>query len=134
MNIIRESPTGQLIRLISPSSLPYPEETPGFSEKAASTNGHHHLLEHCLNNNHNDGTVEDADESRTILCTWRGESDPDNPLNWRKAKKLLVVVTVATCSFVVYMTAPIWTPGQEAFAEEFGTNHAYSSLGLALFV
>lgn len=73
-------------------------------------------------------------DPKTILCDWNGDDDPDNPRNWSRARKLFVVANVTFCSFVVYATAPIWTPSTEAFMTEYGTGHEYTSLGLSLFV
>jgi len=73
-------------------------------------------------------------EQDVLICDWRGDDDPENPRNWPRTKKLFVVANVAACSFVVYGTAPIWTPSTDAFISEYGTNHAYTSLGLSLFV
>jgi len=73
-------------------------------------------------------------EDGTIICDWYGSDDADNPFSWERAKKLYVVATIAACSFVVYIAAPIWTPSQDTFREEFHVNHEYASLGLALFV
>lgn len=73
-------------------------------------------------------------EDGTIICDWYGDDDAENPFNWKRAKKLYVVATIAACSFVVYIAAPIWTPSQDTFREEFHVNHEYTSLGLALFV
>ncbi|KAI4729410.1 MFS general substrate transporter [Aureobasidium sp. EXF-10728] len=69
-----------------------------------------------------------------VICDWYSASDPDNPLNWSRGRKLWVVANICYCSFVVYMSAPIWTPGEELFMELFGTSYEYTSLGLALFV
>lgn len=73
-------------------------------------------------------------EDGAIICDWYGQDDVENPLNWKRGKKLYVVATIAVCSFVVYISAPIWTPSQDDFRLEFGVNHEYTSLGLALFV
>lgn len=70
----------------------------------------------------------------TVICDWYGENDAANPLNWTSLKKLYVVATVVSCTFVVYLSGPIWVPGEEAFRKEFGTDYEYTALGLALFV
>ena len=87
---------------------------------------------------HPNTTSRDACEQERRHTTqnriWNGEEDPENPRNWLRARKLFVVANVAFCSFVVYGTAPIWTPSTEAFMAEYGTGHEYTSLGLSLFV
>lgn len=57
----------------------------------------------------------------TIVCDWYSDDDPENPQNWTRVKKLWVVANIAACSFVVYMSAPIWTPSTEAFILEYST-------------
>jgi hypothetical protein len=88
----------------------------------------------------NQNTVESPDfhprlgSHGTIICDWYGHDDTANPVNWTPLKKLYVVAVVAACSFVVYVSAPIWVPSEHAFRQEFGTEYEYTVLGLALFV
>lgn len=77
---------------------------------------------------------ESLEEQKVQLCDWYGKDDPEHPLNWQSSKKVLVVITIASYAFVVYMSAPIWTPSEEQFMQEYGTGYEYTTLGLALFV
>lgn len=117
LHIFRDSFLGQGLRSITrPSWLQYPEEG----------DGHSHIIE-CTSK------FEDSDGSIKIV-NWYGETDPENPLNWSSIKKAWVVFVIGYYSFVVYMAAPIYSPGKDAFKQEFKVNPAESSLGLALYV
>ncbi|KAE8382247.1 major facilitator superfamily domain-containing protein [Aspergillus bertholletiae] len=117
LQIFRDSFLGQCIRTIArPLWLQYPEERHGHSDTA----GHISKL-------------EDLDGNITIV-DWYGEDDPENPYNWSSTKKAWVVFVIGYYSFVVYMAAPIYSPGKDAFQHEFNVTPAESSLGLALYV
>lgn len=110
---LRDSFVGQTIRqLYKPSWLKYKEETPGYWQ------------EH----------PQSQDEKATTAVEWDSKDDEENPQNWSKSKKAFVLFTIGIYSFVVYMAAPIYTPSENAFIEEFGVNNAEASLGLALYV
>jgi DHA1 family multidrug resistance protein-like MFS transporter len=71
---------------------------------------------------------------KAIPVKWYAENDEENPQNWSEPKKAFVLLVIGAYSFVVYMAAPIYTPSENAFIEEFGVNNAEASLGLALYV
>lgn len=71
---------------------------------------------------------------KTIPVEWHSENDEENPQNWSDPKKAFVLSTIGIYSFVVYMAAPIYTPSENAFIDEFGVNNAEASLGLALYM
>ena len=73
------------------------------------------------------------ENEKPILVSWQ-PNDPENPHHWPSFKKAFVAFVIGIYSFVVYMSAPIYTPGVEAFRDEFGVNAAEGSLGLALYV
>lgn len=73
-------------------------------------------------------------EKGVQLCDWNGVNDPENPRNWKRSKKLLIEIGISCYAFVVYMSAPIWTPSEAQFKQEFATGYEYTALGLALFV
>lgn len=125
MTIIRDSVLGILIRsAFSHEQLLYPEQGKGFSLPDLF----------CQPSPHKEEEEEASGQKDTQLCDWYAKDDPENPLNWPASKKLLIVVSIASYAFVVYMSAPIWTPSEEQFMQEFGTDHEYTALGLALFV
>lgn len=162
-NTVRESPAGQIIRFFHPKLLPHREELetftyktnyqyaelavrssipPMLSENTIPYSGDEHLsptqadVEACASEKAQDDhqALPVICKDGAILCDWYCSSDPDNPENWPAPKKVWVVANICCCSFVVYMSAPIWTLGEEQFMNIFGTNYEYTSLGLALFV
>ena len=109
---LRDSFLGQVLRqLCKPSWLRYNEESLDYWQGKL-----HHESE------------------KAIPVEWYSENDEDNPQNWSQPKKAFVLFTIGIYSFVVYMAAPIYTPSENAFIEEFGVNNAEASLGLALYV
>lgn len=144
MDSLRDSFIGQVLRAVSSSWLPYPEESPHFKKSrgqilhsketsatyepsggiiAAGTP----LQQHA---NHVSKALDARD---AIICDWNGDDDPANPHNWSTVKKMFAIGNVTACTLVVYMTGPIFAPCQEHFMEEFGTSHQYTALGLSMF-
>lgn len=116
MDIVRDSSAGYIARRLAPTKFRFPDE---------------------VSTSFNSSTIQENQANQAtkpFICDWNDDNDPDNPRNWPRAKKLLVVVNVAACSFVVYGSASIWTPSMEEYMEEYGTNHEYTSLGLSLYV
>lgn len=124
LQFIRDTPAGAILRLFASGRLPYPEEIPAFKYQAGNE---------TVSSEDKSG-LGSVSTSRIVLCDWSACDDPENPQNWSSAKKLWVTANIAACAFVVYMSAPIWTPSHEEFMEEFSTSYEYTSLGLGLFV
>lgn len=78
--------------------------------------------------------LKSCHDEKTFIVKWYSEADGENPHNWPTLKKAFVLVVIGAYSFVVYMAAPIYTPSENAFIDEFGVNNAEASLGLALYV
>lgn len=74
------------------------------------------------------------DNSDPYLVDWNGESDPDNPQNWRMPRKAFVTALLCLLTVSVYMGSAIYTPGVELFASWFGIGVVPATLGLSLFV
>ncbi|SCU92688.1 LAFA_0F12222g1_1 [Lachancea sp. 'fantastica'] len=69
-----------------------------------------------------------------FLVDWEGENDVDNPLNWKRSKKALVVFEMMLLTCTTYMGASIYTPGQEFIQQEFNVGHVVGTLNLSLYV
>jgi DHA1 family multidrug resistance protein-like MFS transporter len=109
---LRDSFVGQSLRQFCKiSCLKYNEEHPHW---------------HCFDN-------KALQDEKTIRVEWSPD-DEENPHNWSPIKKAFVLFVIGAYSFVVYMSAPIYTPSENAFIEEFGVNNAEAALGLALYV
>lgn len=114
--IVRDSFIGQIVRQVHiPSWLRYDEEQTEWQPPAKLSDPAH-------------------DDGKPILVDWYGETDKEDPRNWSQFKKAFVLLVICAYSFVVYMAAPIYTPSENAFMEEFHVNGAEGSLGLALYV
>ncbi|OJJ73331.1 hypothetical protein ASPBRDRAFT_670615 [Aspergillus brasiliensis CBS 101740] len=113
---LRDSFLGQSLRLVyRPSWLAYAEEKADWKETV-------------------DLKALPLDHQNIFRVEWYSAHDEENPHNWSQAKKAFVLVVIGAYSFVVYMAAPIYTPSENAFRDEYHVNDAESSLGLALYV
>lgn len=113
---LRDSLLGQLLRLVLTSScLNYQEEEFQWHESFTSTQA-------------------PAEKGDVYKVDWYSSHDEENPHNWSQLKKAFVLTVIGCYSFVVYLSAPIYTPSEDAFIEEFDVNSAEASLGLALYV
>lgn len=113
---LRDSFTGQCLRQIcKPSWAEYPEESTGWIEESNPERAH-------------------SQNEKTFNVDWYSSSDEENPKNWSQAKKAFVTSVIGAYSFVVYMSAPIYTPGEDSFIEEFAVSNAEAALGLAIYV
>ncbi|SCU77391.1 LADA_0A00210g1_1 [Lachancea dasiensis] len=74
------------------------------------------------------------DEKDPFLVDWNGPKDPENPLNWKRGKKALVVFEMMLLTCATYMGASIYTPGQMAIQEDFHVGHVVGTLNLSLYV
>lgn len=75
--------------------------------------------------------VKDKD---TILVDWYGEDDPENPVNWSTARKILVTVCICTLTFSVYSGSSIATPGIEGRIKEFNISITKGTMILSVFI
>ena len=70
----------------------------------------------------------------TILVDWYSNDDKENPQNWSKARKWVVIILIALYSMAVYGSSSMYAPAQEGVMHEFHVGHAPAALGLAIFV
>lgn len=73
---------------------------------------------------------KDADPN---LVTW-SENDPENPLNWPRGRKMMLVAVVSTCAFCVTNASSIISSAYPGIEEAFHVSHEVAILGLTLFV
>lgn len=116
LQFLRDSFIGQFARYFyQPSWLKYPEDDVAWIDELKSH-------------------ADSSQKPKTIHVEWYGENDEENPQNWSQAKKAFVTAVIGLYSFVVYLSAPIYTPGLNAFIEEFNISNVEASLGLAIYV
>ncbi|KAJ5549140.1 hypothetical protein N7513_006374 [Penicillium frequentans] len=77
-------------------------------------------------------TVGGANQS--IVISWRGDDDPENPQNWSTKKKSFVSSLICFLTFAIYVGSAIYTPGVPGVEEQFGVSSVAALLGLTLFV
>lgn len=75
--------------------------------------------------------VNDKD---TIVVDWYGDDDPENPVNWSKAKKILVTVCINILTFSVYAGSSIATPGIEGMIKEYNVSLTKGTMTLSVFI
>lgn len=68
------------------------------------------------------------------LVLWNGPDDPENPLNWSRSYKYLIIALIMVLTTVTYMGSSIYVPGQETIEAEFGISHVIGTLNLSLYV
>jgi DHA1 family multidrug resistance protein-like MFS transporter len=70
----------------------------------------------------------------SLLVTWNGPDDPENPMNWSHWKKIWVMCQVSLLTFSVYIGSAIYTAGIEGVMQEYHVSLVAATLGLTLFV
>lgn len=130
---LRDSPIGQLIRLLSKNRLlQYPEERTDFtlpeayiptldSEKQAASTDNSKSQPRLTSDGH-------------ILVDWYASDDPANPQNWSIGRQNFVCTIICFYTFTVYCGSAIYTASQQGVQEQFNVNTENSSLPLALYV
>ncbi|KAI1617991.1 major facilitator superfamily domain-containing protein [Exophiala viscosa] len=69
-----------------------------------------------------------------ILVDWYTTDDPENPQNWSRGKKGLVVLQIYLYTLAVYMGSAIFTPSEPYIMEKLGVSEQVASLGLSMYV
>lgn len=77
---------------------------------------------------------ETIDGDGLIVVDWEGEDDPENPINWPMAYKILFIFEIGILTAFVYMASAIYTPGIGEIMEKFHVNQTLATLPLTLFV
>ncbi|OAP61065.1 hypothetical protein AYL99_03266 [Fonsecaea erecta] len=70
----------------------------------------------------------------TILVDWYATDDPENPQNWSRAKKTIVVLQIYLYTLAVYMGSAIFTPSEPFIVEKMGVSPNVAALGLSMYV
>ena len=69
-----------------------------------------------------------------VLVDWYTTDDAENPQNWSRGKKGLVILQVYLYTLAVYMGSAIYTPSEPYVIKALGVSATVASLGLALYV
>ncbi|KAJ5289037.1 hypothetical protein N7478_002067 [Penicillium angulare] len=71
---------------------------------------------------------------QSLVISWRGPDDPENPQNWSTKKKFFVSCLIWLLTFAIYVGSAIYTPGIPGVQAQFGVSSVAGTLGLTLFV
>jgi DHA1 family multidrug resistance protein-like MFS transporter len=83
----------------------------------------------------NDPDIESASkETNTVIISWYGDDDPENPYNWSFGKKLWVGMLLFAYTFTVYIGSSMYTSGTVDIMETYGVSNIITSLGLSMYV
>ncbi|EXJ62770.1 hypothetical protein A1O7_03209 [Cladophialophora yegresii CBS 114405] len=69
-----------------------------------------------------------------ILVDWYATDDPENPQNWSRGKKSIVVLQIYLYTLAVYMGSAIFTPSEPYLVEKMGISPNVAALGLSMYV
>jgi DHA1 family multidrug resistance protein-like MFS transporter len=78
--------------------------------------------------------VAPASTSDSTIVGWYGDDDAENPVNWSKARKILVTVCICILTFSVYAGSSIATPGIPGMIEEFNISITQGVMTLSVFI
>ncbi|GAC94156.1 multidrug transporter [Pseudozyma hubeiensis SY62] len=67
------------------------------------------------------------------LVTWATD-DPENPFNWSRGRKIMLLFVVTSCAFCVTCTSSIISNAYQGIQDEFHISRVVAILGLSLFV
>jgi len=70
----------------------------------------------------------------TVLVDWYTNDDDQNPQNWSRGKKALVVALIMIYTTAVYMGGSIYAPAEGGVMKAFGTSAPVAQLGLSMYV
>ncbi|KAK9450805.1 major facilitator superfamily domain-containing protein [Limtongia smithiae] len=69
------------------------------------------------------------------IITWDGPDDPANPLNFSTKKKLSIMFTISSLTFVVPLASSMFAPGVSLFMEEFNqSNTLLASFVVSIYI
>ncbi|KAI0040052.1 MFS general substrate transporter [Auriscalpium vulgare] len=69
-----------------------------------------------------------------ILVDWYGPDDQENPRNWSKGKKIVVMILINYLTGAVYIGSAIYTASIPGLVEDWGISPIVGTLGLSLYV
>jgi DHA1 family multidrug resistance protein-like MFS transporter len=70
----------------------------------------------------------------THIVGWNGPDDPENPMNWSRAKKWRITMVTAMMTFCVSFASSVFSTATQVTAVEFGVSLEVMILGVSLYV
>ena len=68
------------------------------------------------------------------VITFKGKDDPENPMNWKTAKKWRVTILLAMMTFSVTFASSVFSTATVQTSAQFGVSSEVMTLGTSLFV
>lgn len=68
------------------------------------------------------------------LVGWNGASDPENPMNWSRAKKWYITLMMSCLTFCITFSSSVFSSATEATAKEFDVSPKVTTLGTSFVV
>ncbi|KAK9245626.1 major facilitator superfamily domain-containing protein [Lipomyces tetrasporus] len=69
------------------------------------------------------------------LVTWDGPGDPTNPMNFKFSKKIAILITVSSLTFIVPLASSMFAPGVPSLMEEFNeSNSTLASFVVSIYI
>ncbi|CBQ72989.1 related to multidrug resistant protein [Sporisorium reilianum SRZ2] len=75
----------------------------------------------------------DKEQRDPNLVTWH-DNDPENPFNWTRPRKIMLLSVVTACAFCVTNASSIISNAYQGIQDEFHISRTVAILGLSLFV
>lgn len=76
----------------------------------------------------------DAASEESLIVTWDGPDDPENPLNFSLRYKCWITAITSLMTFSVSFGSAIWAAATEATAKEFHVSNELMILGITVYV
>ncbi|KAK4703323.1 MFS transporter, DHA1 family, multidrug resistance protein, partial [Phenoliferia sp. Uapishka_3] len=156
-DIVRDATLGQVVNRLSHGKLfPYADQRPGYiiperyltkQQPSLGCNGSptgssdgvtltdvDAVAPMDLEKSGSEKEQQPMEPYNPFLVTWDGPSDPDNPKNWSRGKKVAVAFLLCLLTCSVYIGSAIYTPSIPGLMEDFGVGTVVATLGLSLFI
>ncbi|KAI4107169.1 MAG: hypothetical protein L6R37_001746 [Teloschistes peruensis] len=127
---LSEEKTMRMARHGHPGQISHEEPSPSSEESSRTRRGSDNQQ-----TNQATGHPIDPEKGRDMnVVDWFDEHDPENPMNWSTAKKVLVTFEICFLTWSVYIGSAIYSAGTETIVKDFGVSQVKATLGLTLFV
>lgn len=80
------------------------------------------------------GTGQPCVDPATLIVSWDGAGDPENPMNLPYSKKILISVVAAMITFTVSFASSSFSTATQVTAEKFDVSSRVMILGVSLYV
>lgn len=123
---LSEEKTMRMARHGHPGQISHEEPSPSSEESSRTRRGSDNQQ-----TNQATGHPIDPEKGRDMnVVDWFDEHDPENPMNWSTAKKVLVTFEICFLTWSVYIGSAIYSAGTETIVKDFGVSQVKATLGL----